>query len=98
VRAVEVTPEALADLEEIANYIAAVRPRAAKAVCARVVATFEKLAFMPAAREGRIAETYERPVRGLPYIIAFDLPASNTLRILRIIHGARDWRPDAWPE
>jgi toxin ParE1/3/4 len=39
-----------------------------------------------------------RSPRGLPYIIAFELPDKQTLRVLRIVHGARDWPAGGWPE
>lgn len=97
-RLVDFTPEALADLEQIADHISLDSPSAAVRVRARIRATIENLAFMPTARAGRIAGTFEKPVRGLPYIIAFELPDKQTLRVLRIIHGARDWRAGAWPD
>ena len=57
---------------------------------------------MPTGRRGRVSGTYERPVSGLPYIIAYALKATEAgdevLAILRVIHGARNWRADTWPE
>jgi len=32
-----------------------------------------------------------------PYILAYAL-SEDTLTILRVIHGSRDWPEDAWPE
>ncbi len=97
-RRLDFTPEALADLEQITAFISLDSPAAAIRVRARFFATFDKLAFMPTARAGRNAGTFEKPVRGLPYIIAFELPDKITLRILRVMHGARDWPAGRWPE
>jgi len=70
----------------------------ARRVGEKLVAAIDKLAFMPAARAGCKAGTFEKPVRGLPYIVAFELPDKATLRVLRIIHTSRDWPAGAWPE
>ena len=96
-RQVIVMPAARADMHEIARFISADNPIAAARVEARVYEAMDKLAFMPTARAGRIVGTFEKPVRGLPYIIAFELPDKETLRVLRIIHGARDWPAGGWP-
>jgi plasmid stabilization system protein ParE len=49
-----------------------------------------------------VAGTYEKPVGGLPYIIAYALEATPTgderIVILRVIHGARNWRQGEWPK
>ncbi len=97
-RRIQITPEALADLERIAAYISSDNPIAASRIEERIYGAIDKLAFMPAARAGRAAGTYEKPVRGLPYIVAFALPDKLTLRVLRIIHSSRDWPTGGWPE
>lgn len=97
-RRIIVDADAEADLDAIAAYIERESPHAALRVLDRLRATFEKIAHMPTGREGRMDGTLERPVRGLPYVIAFDLPDPNTLRVLRVIHGARDWPSGEWPE
>jgi plasmid stabilization system protein ParE len=56
---------------------------------------------MATGRPGRVGGTYEKPVTRLPYIIAYaiDLVAGReTVVILRVIHGARDWQLDEWPK
>ncbi len=97
-RRIDWSPDAEKDLDEITAFIGADNPYAARRVGEQLVAAIDKLAFMPAARAGRIAGTFEKLVRGLPYIIAFELPDKDTLRVLRIIHGARDWPAGEWPE
>jgi plasmid stabilization system protein ParE len=46
--------------------------------------------------------TYEKSVTGVPYIIAYALhPARGSdeaVVILHVIHTARNWTPDAWPD
>jgi plasmid stabilization system protein ParE len=57
---------------------------------------------MPTGRKGRVSGTYEKVVGGLPYIIAYalgdDPPHQETITILHVIHGARDWPEETWPE
>lgn len=90
-------PAAQADMHQIVRFVSADNPFAAERIEARIFDCIDKLAFMPTSRAGRNAGTYEKPVRGLPYIIAFELPDKATLRVLRIIHGARDWPAGGWP-
>jgi toxin ParE1/3/4 len=89
------------DFREIITYIAAKNPSAAAGVRDRFNETASRLAEMPTGRRGRVAGTYEKVLPGLPYIIAYVLettPAGgDVLTILRVIHGARDWRPREWP-
>ena len=42
-----------------------------------------------------------KPVGGLPYIIAYAIDRKDdaeTIAVLHVIHGARDWREGEWPE
>lgn len=97
-KAVVFDDDAKRDIDSLIAYIAQDNPNAAERVRARVLAAIDKIASMPTGRAGRVEGTLERPVRGLPYVIAFDLPAPDTLRILRIIHTSRDWPAGGWPE
>jgi plasmid stabilization system protein ParE len=49
-----------------------------------------------------VSGTYEKPIPGLPYVLAHALEATEAgevvLAVLRVIHGARDWRAETWPE
>jgi toxin ParE1/3/4 len=98
VRQFVVLPDARADIAGIIRFIAADNPLAAQRVEARIYEAIESLAFMPIGREGRIKGTLEKLVKGLPYIIAFDVPDKTTLHVLRVIHGARDWQAGQWPD
>lgn len=97
-RRVDWAPGAEKDLDEISDFIGADNPYAARRTTQRIVTTVERLAFMPAARTGRVPGSYEMPVSNAPYIVAFELPDEATLRVLRIIHMSRDWPAGGWPE
>ena len=93
---------ALDDLDSLAAYIAADNRTAAVRVLDRIDQTVDNLAHAPTGRVGRVAGTYEKPVRGLPYIIAYALQRQSggdeRVVILRVIHGARDWPEGKWPK
>ncbi len=90
------------DFIGIIGTIAQDNPDAARNVASRIDRTIQTLADTPTGRRGRVSGTYEKVVRGLPYIVAYalgDEPKTHeTITILRISHGARDWREESWPE
>ena len=94
--------DALDDLDSTIGYIAADNPAAARKVLDRLEATAESLGQVATGRPGRVAGTYEKSVRGLPYIIAYALQSLPNGRerivILRVIHGARNWLAGEWPK
>lgn len=101
-REVSWSADAAEDIVGIIDYIAADNPVAARKVLAAIRSAGEGLAFMLTGRPGRVTGTYEKIVRGLPYIIAYairPLPAGGeVVAILRVIHGARNWPEEQWPE
>ena len=53
----------------------------------------------PTGRRGRFTGTYEKIVTGLPYILAYNIDnQAGAIRILHLIHGARDWPDGDWPK
>ncbi len=86
------TDVASADLRRIHQHIAVERPIAAGRVIRRIRASVEGLREHPeigraAARRG----TRELAVRGLPYIIIYEIDdVMRDLTILRILHGAQN--------
>lgn len=94
--------DALKEMNALAAYIAAENPAAALKVLDRIERTVDNLSRMPTGRKGRVEGTYEKPVAGLPYIIAYALQtlpdASERIVILHVIHGARDWPLGKWPK
>jgi toxin ParE1/3/4 len=101
VRRVVWSEAALDDMDDLTAYIVADNPVAALRVLDRIEETAKRLGEMPIGRPGRISGTYEKPVRRLPYIIAYAIQAVPTGReqvvILRVIHGARNWPEGTWP-
>jgi plasmid stabilization system protein ParE len=102
VRDVVWSNDALDDLDSTIAYIAGDNPVAAGRVLDRLEAAAEAIGRVPSGRRGRVAGTYEKSVRGLPYIIAYAIqPRPNgreRIVILRVIHGARNWRAGEWPK
>jgi addiction module RelE/StbE family toxin len=88
---------ALADREAIFDYIEADNPRAAVAVDDRIQTRVEGLVQFPEmGRPGRIEGTRELVISRTPYIAAYRI-LGETVRILRVLHGAQLW-PDDMPE
>jgi plasmid stabilization system protein ParE len=89
-------------MDSMAAYIAADNPAAALKVLGRIEQAAEKLGQMAIGRRGRVTGTYERPLSGLPYIIAYALQTLPSGRervvILRVIHTARNWPKESWPD
>ena len=89
-----------ADVVGIGRYIAQDNPAAARTVMEQLRAAGTALGEMPTGRPGRVSGTYEKVVPHLPYIIAYEISAraaEETVAILHVIHGARDWQTDEWP-
>jgi plasmid stabilization system protein ParE len=83
-------------------YIAECNPPAAVTVAERIDQAARDLAVMPIGRRGRVSRTYEKSLPGLPYIMAYALETTSAgdevLAVLRVIHGARNWPAETWPE
>jgi toxin ParE1/3/4 len=102
VRDVVWSQDALDDMDSMAAYIAADNPAAALKVLGRIEQAAEKLGQMAIGRRGRVIGTYERSLSRLPYIIAYALQTLPSGRervvILRVIHTARNWPKESWPD
>jgi addiction module RelE/StbE family toxin len=82
---------AQADRDAIFDYIEADSPQAAVNVDERIRAQVEGLLQFPeSGRPGRVAGTRESVIDRTPYIAAYRI-AGDTVRVLRILHGAREW-------
>jgi plasmid stabilization system protein ParE len=100
-RIVKWSRAALDDLKAQIAWIARDNPAAARRVAASIRATGQSLANFDTGHPGRMAETYEKSVRGLPYIIAYAVDRSGEIEeivVVHVIHSARDWREGKWPE
>ena len=99
-RPVEWTRAALDELNAQIAYIARENPAAARRVAERIRATGNALHDFATGHAGRVAGTYEKAVSGLPYIIAYAIDRKDdaeTIAVLQVIHGSRDWREGEWP-
>ena len=100
-RPVRWSGSALADLKQQIRHIANDDPAAARAIVQRIGAAAALLGERPVGRPGRVTGTYEKSVGGLPYVIAYCIEVMDGregLFILRVIHTARDWQSEAWPD
>jgi toxin ParE1/3/4 len=78
------------DLDSIIAYIALDDPAAAERVYRKIIETAAKLADFPdMGRVGRLPDTREFTVTGLPYLIVYQV-AADTVTVVAVFHGARD--------
>ena len=85
------TVSASKDLRGITRYIRKDSPAAARAVAKATVDAADSLSRFPLkGREGRIGNTRELVVSGLPYIVVYKV-TRTAIQILHIYHGARNW-------
>lgn len=90
---------AKSDYLEVLRYIAADDPEATDRVAMAFQTTGDNLAHFATGHPGRVSGTYEKSVRGVPYVVAYALADGDAaVAILRVIHMASDWREEAWPE
>jgi toxin ParE1/3/4 len=82
------------DLDKIYAWIAKDRPAAADAVIDRILAAIANLALHPRlGHAGRIRGTYEWVVRGLPYIVVYEIfRERDELVVIGVFHGAQEKR------
>jgi plasmid stabilization system protein ParE len=86
--------QAADDLDKIYAWIAKDRPAAADSVVERILAAVAILARLPhMGHAGRVPGTYEWVVRGLPYIIVYEIVRErNELVVIGVFHGAQQNR------
>jgi toxin ParE1/3/4 len=85
---------AQADRDAIFDYIEADSPQAAITVDDRIRVQVEGLVRFPeSGRPGRVEGTRELVIDRTPYIAAYRV-AGDTVRILRVLHGAQQWPED----
>lgn len=90
---------ALNDLLDQVTYIAAYDPDAADRVAKAIRATGAALGDFATGHPGRVSGTYEKTVRGLPFVVAYSIdPDGAKINILRVVHTARDWPSGGWPD
>jgi toxin ParE1/3/4 len=87
---------ALADIEDIFNWIAKDNPVAAKAVANRLFSSTELLTSFPfMGHVGRDPGTLEWVVPRLPYIVVYEVDESQgQVIVTAVFHGAQNREPD----
>ena len=91
---------ALDEIKAHVAWIASDNPIAARRVAQRISITGDGLADFATGHPGRVADTYEKSVGGLPYVIAYAIDRTGTVEVvvvLHVIHTARDWPEGEWP-
>jgi toxin ParE1/3/4 len=85
------TTDAVSDLAAIRDFIEADNPEAARKIAFRILAQAERLLLHPAGgRVGRVLNTRESILSGLPYIIIYRVK-DEYLEILRVLHTSRKY-------
>ena len=88
--------EALSDLKEIGQILAADDPSRSYTVLSKIESTAYSLERHPQlSRPGRVPKTRELVVPTLPFILPYDIKR-NKIRILAVMHTSRKW-PDEVP-
>jgi|TARA_B100002003_G_C13891703_1_gene434799 plasmid stabilization system protein ParE len=83
---------ALADLQNIHDYISQDKPDIAVAVVQRIHAALDRLQQFPrSGRIGTVPETFELVVQGLPYIAVYEL-LPEQIEVIAIFHTGQDRR------
>ena len=83
---------AYADLDQIYAWIAKDRPCSAEAVIDRILESAERLGHFPyMGHPGRVRETYEWVIPGLPYIIVYHVREDENLVVVTaVFHGVQN--------
>jgi toxin ParE1/3/4 len=79
------------DVNGIWDFIEARNPDSAELVNSEILRAVEGLLQFPKrGKPGRVKETRELVISGLPYVVVYLLTKENVV-ILRVLHGAQDW-------
>ena len=88
------TEPATQDLDRIEEYISRENsPIVAIDVVLRVIETVETIlpSHPRAGRIGRVTDTRELVVEGVPFIIIYRQVGSDQLQVIRVLHDAQQW-------
>jgi toxin ParE1/3/4 len=86
------SPEAIADIASLRDYIEQDDPAAAQRVALHIVRNVETLLSRhpEMGRPGRVPGTRELVIPRTPFIVPYRLQG-DTIQVLRVFHGARRW-------
>jgi len=83
--------EAVIDLQSLRNYIAQDNPHAATKVVKKILHAVDILLEQPdLGRQGRVVNTRELIISGVPYIVPYRVK-NKAIEILRVFHCAMQW-------
>ena len=88
------TEPAAQDLDKIEEYISRENsPIVAIEVVLRVIETVETIlpTHPRAGRIGRVTDTRELIVEGVPFIVIYRQVSSDRLQVIRVLHDAQQW-------
>ena len=88
------TEPATQDLDRIEEYVSIENsPIVAIDIVLRVIETVENmlLAHPRAGRIGRVTDTRELVVEGVPFIVIYRQVSSDQLQVIRVLHDAQQW-------
>lgn len=90
------SPEAIDDLTSVREYIAAENPKAARDVVLAITTLIERQLpqFPNSGRPGRVENTLELVVPGLPFVVPYRV-RGQTIEVIRVYHTSRRW-PDSF--
>lgn len=87
-------PEAIAEKDDLLDYIAEHNVLAALAVDAHIEQQVGQLVEFPfLGRKGRIADTFELVISRTPYLVAYQIQTAQ-VQILHVFHERRNWPPE----
>jgi len=95
-RRIDWSNEAAQDFEDAIDYISLDSEPRARLVADRILTAIDSLGELPTGRPGRVKGIYEKLVQKTPYIVAYII-FDDRIRVVRIIHGSRDWPKGQWP-
>jgi toxin ParE1/3/4 len=97
IRKVEWTSIARAEFRGQIAYLAKREPTASKLVSERLRAAVAGLREFQTGRPGRFSGTFELYVPKTSLLLVYAVETDGSVRILRVIHTSRDFRPGVWP-
>lgn len=84
--------DATLQLAGVHAYIAEDNREAADRIVVVIRDAVRILAFHPfAGREGRVKNTRELVISGMPYVVAYRFSRPDTIEVLAVLHGKQRW-------
>ena len=92
---VNFTPQAETDLLSIRDYISQDDPQIADRVITRILQAIAILENFPlVGRPGRVDETRELSISGLPYIAVYHIADQTEIDVISVVHTRMQYPPD----